>query len=152
MRIPKLDKYLNVLFRDITSFGSFAFHFFLLIFVLAMGDYTLVWKLLFSFFFTLAVTILIRMFYFKDRPSKQNFSNFAERIDAASFPSLHTARTVAMALIVINSVQKNAVTVFLAGFAAIIIYSRVYLQKHDWEDVAGGIILGVVTFFLALLI
>ncbi|MBI2102567.1 phosphatase PAP2 family protein [Candidatus Woesearchaeota archaeon] len=152
MKIHKFEKYLDVFFRDITSLGSFAFHFFLILFIAALGQLTLVWQLLFSFFFTLIATTIIRMFYFKDRPHKQTHANFIEKIDAASFPSLHTARTVAMVMIVLNAVQKNAVTIFLVGFSALIIYSRVYLKKHDWEDVAGGIILGVVTFFLALLV
>ena|SRR3989344_9338096 len=152
MKIHKFEKYLDVFFRDITSLGSFAFHFFLILFIVALGQLTLVWQLLFSFFFTLIATTIVRMFYFKDRPHKQTHTNFIEKIDAASFPSLHTARTVAMVMIVLNAVQKNAVTIFLVGFSALIIYSRVYLKKHDWEDVAGGIILGVVTFFLALLV
>lgn len=152
MKIDKFEKYLDVFFRDITSLGSFAFHFFLILFLLALGNLILVWQLLFSFFFTLLATTVVRMFYFKDRPHKQSHANFIEKIDAASFPSLHTARTVAMVLIVLNTLQNHAVTAFLVAFSALIIYSRVYLKKHDWEDVAGGIILGVITFFLATLV
>ena len=152
MDFHKFKKYLDVFFRDITSLGSFAFHLSLLLFITALGEFALFGQLLFSLVFTLLVTVIIRIFYFKDRPKKQEFENFIEQIDAASFPSLHTARTVALVLIVLNSLQNNAVTVFLVGFSILVIYSRVYLQKHDWEDVAGGIILGVVTFFLALLV
>lgn len=152
MKIDKFERYLDVFFRDITSLGSFAFHFFLILFVLALGKYLLVWQLLFSFFFTLLATTVIRTFYFKDRPHKQTHANFIEKIDAASFPSLHTARTVAMVLIILNTLQNHAVTAFLVAFSVLILYSRVYLKKHDWEDVAGGIILGVITFFLAMLV
>ncbi|MBS3169487.1 phosphatase PAP2 family protein [Candidatus Woesearchaeota archaeon] len=152
MKRPKFEKYLDVIFRDITTFGSFAFHFFLILFVLALGHFFLVWQLLFAFFFTLLVTVIIRQFYFKDRPLKQAHGNFVEKIDAASFPSLHTARIVAIVLLLLDFIQNNTVTAFLLGFSILVIYSRVYLKKHDWEDVAGGMILGVVTFFLALLV
>lgn len=152
MKRLKFEKYLDVVFRDITTFGSFAFHFFLILFVLALGHLILVWQLLFAFFFTLLVTVIIRQFYFKDRPQKQTHANFVEKIDAASFPSLHTARIVAIVLLLLDFIQDDVVTAFLFGFSALVIYSRVYLKKHDWEDVAGGMILGVVTFFLALLV
>ncbi len=152
MDIHKYDRYLDLLFRDITALGSFVFHLFLLLFIVALGKNDLLGQLLFSLFFTLIVTVVVRIFYFKDRPKKQEFENLLERLDAASFPSLHTARTVAMVLILLNYMQNNAVTIFLLCFSALVIYSRVYLQKHDWEDVAGGIILGVGTFFLALLV
>lgn len=152
MDIHKYDRYLDLLFRDITALGSFVFHLFLLLFIVAFGKNDLLGQLLFSLFFTLIVTVVVRIFYFKDRPKKQEFENFLERLDASSFPSLHTARTVAMVLILLNYMQNNAVTIFLLCFSALVIYSRVYLQKHDWEDVAGGIILGVATFFLALLV
>lgn len=152
MKLPHFEKYLEVLFRDITSFGSFVFHFFLIVFFLALKQNNLAGQLIFAFLFTLVVTVIIRTFYFKDRPKKQTHVNFLEKIDAASFPSLHTARTVAMVLILIDFIQQNTVTVFLMSFSVLVIYSRVYLKKHDWDDVAGGIILGVITFFLALLV
>ena len=131
MKRPKFEKYLDVIFRDITTFGSFAFHFFLILFVLALGHFFLVWQLLFAFFFTLLVTVIIRQFYFKDRPLKQAHGNFVEKIDAASFPSLHTARIVAIVLLLLDFIQNNTVTAFLLGFSILVIYSRVYLKKHD---------------------
>ncbi len=152
MDFQKYEKYLNIFFRDITAGGSLVFHLFLLLFIITLGKNDLFGQLLFSLFFTGMITVIVRMFYFKDRPQKQEFENLFERIDASSFPSLHTARTVAMVLILLDYMQNNGVTVFLLGFSALVIYSRVYLKKHDWEDVAGGIILGVVTFFLALLV
>lgn len=152
MDFQKYEKYLNIFFRDITALGSLVFHLFLLLFIITLGKNDLFRQLLFSLFFTLMVTVIVRMFYFKNRPQKQEFKNLFEKIDASSFPSLHTARTVAMVLIVLDYMQNNGVTVFLLGFSALVLYSRIYLKKHDWEDVAGGIIVGVVTFFLALLV
>jgi len=152
MDFHKYDKYLDVLFRDITALGSFVFHIILLLFLTTIEKNDLFTQLLFSLFFTLIVTIVVRLFYFKDRPQKQDYGNIFEKIDASSFPSLHTARTVALVLIVLNYLQNNTATVFLIFFSALVIYSRIYLEKHDWEDVAGGIILGVATFFLALLV
>ncbi|MBI4151394.1 phosphatase PAP2 family protein [Candidatus Woesearchaeota archaeon] len=152
MKEFQFKKHVDTLLRDITALGGFVFHSFLILFLFSLGEQRLSWLLFFAFLFTLMVTILIRAVYFKDRPHKQTYSNFFEKLDASSFPSLHTARTVALVLIVLNFIQNNLVATVLVGFSFLIIYSRVYLKKHDWEDVAGGIILGVVTFFLTLMV
>ena len=137
MKRPKFEKYLDVIFRDITTFGSFAFHFFLILFVLALGHFFLVWQLLFAFFFTLLVTVIIRQFYFKDRPLKQAHGNFVEKIDAASFPSLHAARTGFLTVFFVYYFNNMIISVILAVLALGVLYSRVYLRKHDIRDAAS---------------
>ncbi len=152
MDLKKIGKHLDVFFRDVTALGSYGFFFLLLLLILSLEKIQLFWQVLFGFGFTLLAVVIIRMFYFKDRPQRQQFSTFIERIDAASFPSLHTARIVMLTLLLIDYFQNDLATLFFTGVAFLVMYSRVHLRKHDWVDIAGGIILGVITFFLALMV
>ena len=143
------QKYQSQLFRDLTSLGSLVFFILVGIFVLSFQEYLLFWRLVFGGIFTLIATVLIRMFYFKNRPKKQQHDNFVERIDASSFPSLHTGRTIFLALLLINYFNNTYVTLFLTIFSLLIAYSRIHLQKHDWYDLFGGLVLGIITYLLA---
>jgi undecaprenyl-diphosphatase len=148
LKMKIYQKYLHQFFRDITSLGSFIFYCLLLLLVLAFQEFNLFFKLLFGLIFIMVISVLIRMIYFKHRPKKQDHSNFIEKIDASSFPSIHTARIVFLSLIFIFFFRNNFVTAFFVVLALIVAYSRVYLKKHDWFDLLGGIILALVTYWL----
>ena len=137
-----------MIFRDITSLGSFSLFVFLLLIVLAFQEIALFYKLLFGLVFTLLVIIIIRSFNFRNRPRKEKYSNFAERINASSFPSLHAARVVFITLAFISFSNQIYATILLAIAAIVIMYSRFYLKKHDLWDIAGGIVLGVLTWWI----
>ena len=103
--------------------------------------------LLFGIFIIYFLTFVIRIFYFKSRPKKVKYSNFIEKIDASSFPSVHAARTTFILLLLLVYFVRSF---FLAGglifVAFLACYSRIYLMKHDKVDVFGGIVLGIVSF------
>ncbi len=141
-----LRKHLDEFFRDITSLGSFAL--FLLVLLLFIAS-PLLAPLFFGFFVTLAAAVLIRIVYFKNRPKKEEHANFMERLDASSFPSLHAARIAFLALVLSTYFSNRYLSVIFFTLAVLVSYSRVYLQKHDWWDVVGGIAVGIVTFFMA---
>lgn len=148
------NKYLETFFRDITTFGGFAFYCLIMLLTLIFQEFTLLFKLLFGIIFTTLVIVLIRTFYFKNRPNQQEYDNFIDKIDASSFPSWHTAKIVFLVLVFSNFFQNNYpyFTLFLFLAALLVAYSRIYLKKHDWKDVLGGIILGMLTFLLSNLI
>ncbi len=148
------NKYLESGFRDITTFGSFVFYCLIMLFTLIFQEFTLLFKLLFGIIFTTLVIVLIRTFYFKNRPNQQEYDNFIDKIDASSFPSWHTAKIVFLVLIFSNFFQNNYpyFTLFLFLAALLVAYSRIYLKKHDWKDVVGGTVLGMLTFLLSNLI
>lgn len=143
-----LQKHLQIFFRDLTSFGGTAFYIFLIVFLLPFNQ-TLAIKLIFGFLFSFAVVLLIRTFYFKNRPSKETHQNYIEKIEASSFPSWHTARAVFLALIFIFFFQNPTITILLIILAFLTAYSRIHIRKHDWVDVLGGAILGVITYWLS---
>lgn len=146
------NKFIQMIFRDFTTFGGIVFFAFVIAIAFLSREYNLFFKLLFGFVFTAVITVVIRLVYFKNRPAKQEYSNIIEKIDASSFPSLHTARVVFISLTFVNVVNNKFLGAFLLLMAAIVAYSRVYLKKHDLLDLAGGLILGVITYWLALMI
>jgi membrane-associated phospholipid phosphatase len=139
-------------FRDITSFGSLVFYGLLLFFTLSLQEFKLFYVLLFGLLVTFAVIIGIRLVYFKPRPSKQAYKNIIEKIDASSFPSLHAARVMFLALVGIFAYKTIYTTIFLLTLTIIILYSRTHLKKHDWIDLGAGAFLGLLTYWLATLI
>jgi len=95
-----------------------------------------------------AITSIIRFFWFKRRPDKQKYKTWWQKIDASSFPSLHSARIVLLGLVMYFYFQNLSV-LMLAIIAMIGVgYSRIWLNRHDWKDVLGGYILGAAVFFL----
>src|SRR3989338_6517453 len=91
-------KYLDILFRDLTTFGGAIFFGLIVLLALAFHQETLAIDLIFGFIISLIILIPIRLLYFRNRPQKQTYSNIFERIDASSFPSWHTARIVFIAI------------------------------------------------------
>ncbi len=133
--------------RDVTALGSWFFVvLFLALFFFA--DRPKFWLLLAGMIFIVLAGYGIRVFYFKARPNKEEYGNWFERLDSSSFPSIHAARAAFYALF-FNGVFGNVlVLALLVVLGALVCYSRIRLKKHDWSDVAGGIVLGAAAYFL----
>ncbi len=144
-------KYLDILFRDITAFGGAFFYALIVMLALAFNHATFAIDLILGFLFSLLILVPIRLLYFRNRPRKQNYSNFFERIDASSFPSWHTARIMFLAITAIFYFQNTFLSIILVILAVLVCYSRIYLRKHDWVDLLGGIVLAAVTYWIVIL-
>jgi membrane-associated phospholipid phosphatase len=95
-------------------------------------------------------TVIIRIFYFKDRPNKMAYKNFMEKIDASSFPSVHGARITFIFIFLTLNMLKSFFLVFLSFIVVLlVIYSRIYLKKHYFIDLLGGIILGLFAYLIS---
>ena len=138
-----MKQVIETMVRDVTSLGGVVFT---LVLLLIEWKRNLFWQLLFGFVVLLGIVVVIRTFYFKDRPKKQKFSNFIERLDASSFPSLHAARAMFVALAF--GLEYGLLGLWLI-FAAAICYSRIYLRKHDWVDVTAGVVLGIGVYVIS---
>jgi len=145
-------KYLDILFRDLTTFGGALFYALIVLLAFAFNQTALAVDLILGFLISLIILVPIRLFYFRDRPQKQTYSNFLERIDASSFPSWHTARIVLLAITAIFYFNNMLVNIISVVLAVLVGYSRIYLKKHDWMDLLGGIILAGVTYWMVTLI
>lgn len=138
--------------RDISALGSLFFYALLMILFFALNDYTSLEKLFVGVILMYLVTIIIRLVYFKNRPDKFAYHNVIEKIDAASFPSLHAARTGFLSVFFAYYFDNMLISVILPLLALGILFSRVYLRKHDFMDVLAGAVLGVLAYFAVNLI
>jgi membrane-associated phospholipid phosphatase len=101
-------------------------------------------KMLICYFAIMAVSVFFKFFFFKERPNKQEYSNWLQKIDASSFPSVHSARAGALALL-LGYFHANAYLLSLFLILAVgVCYSRIFLKKHDLTDVFFGALLGLV--------
>ena len=141
----------ELIFKELTALGGSVFYGLLLMLVLLLGEITLFVDLLIGLFFTLFIVVLIRTFYFKNRPKKQKHYNYLEKIDASSFPSWHAARAIFLASMFSYFFVNKYITAVLILTALAVSYSRIYLKKHDWTDILGGLFLGTITFLLVFL-
>jgi len=96
----------------------------------------------------IAVEILsngVKLFYFKERPVKKKHDNFPEKIYAASFPSIHTARSsfFFFSLYSLSIFPVNVLALIAVVFVAI---SRLLLKKHFIMDVIVGLTIGYLVF------
>jgi len=152
MKIASFKHFFDDLIRDLTTFGGSLFYFILLVLVFVLQELVIFWQLLFSLIFSMLIVVLIRLVYFKPRPNKQDYKNIIEKIDASSFPSWHTARAFIIAFVFIVFFKSNDMTIFLLVMACLVSYSRIYLKKHDYYDLFGGLVLAGLTFYLSTLI
>ena len=134
--------------RDITTFGGAYFYFILTIMLYILGEAGVSLEIFIGFFAIYLTAIIIRLFYFKNRPKKEAYNNIAEKIDASSFPSVHSARAVFLALSISKIFEKPEMTALVILLAGLVCYSRIAIKKHYWTDVIGGIILGLAAFWL----
>jgi len=129
----------NIFFEQITVFGGFFFYLLVLGSCLLLNEIELFVNLFLSLFFVMAFSILIKLFYFKERPKKQKKTNLFERLDASSFPSVHAMRIFSIAFWLSLFFNNIIFTVYCFAIAILVMYSRIYLKKHYFVDVLGGI-------------
>ncbi len=145
--MSKIHEIVSIGFRDLTTFGGSPFYALILLFSLIFREWSLASNLFWGFVFIMGVVLIIRIFYFKNRPRKQAYRNFLEKMDASSFPSWHTARVFFLAFIFSYFLQSTIAAIFLTAIACLAAYSRIFLKKHDWWDVLGGLVLAGITFW-----
>lgn len=91
---------------------------------------------------------LIKFFFFKNRPNYESWTNWYEKIQASSFPSIHAARFGVFVGFTINQSPVflygfNLKFFILVLFFILVSYSRIILKKHYFIDVLVGAVLGV---------
>ena len=86
-------------FRDITSFASLLWYLAIVSVFFISKNYDVFIKLVTGLLFIYFIVIIIRTFYFKHRPIKYGYNSYIEKLDASSFPSLHSSRAAFMSKI-----------------------------------------------------
>lgn len=144
-----LEKYKNDCFRDLTSLGGGYILIVLIILMYLLNQIRLFKILLLGFILSYLMSFVIRLFYYKDRPNKEKYSNLLAKVDASSFPSVHSMRAIFLAIIFSQFFNNQYLSIFLILVALLVCYSRIYIKKHYLVDVIIGFILGI---FLALVL
>ncbi len=137
--------YLDDCFLAVTSLGSAYFYFLALVFLLSIDQSKLVFQLALGLVISYVIIFIFRLFYFKERPVKESYSNLFTRINASSFPSMHTLSFTYFSIVLIKTLNNKLTTIFLLILTILVGYSRIYIKKHYFIDVLYGWILGIIT-------
>ena len=143
------EKYIKKQFfeeiRNFTSFGDPLI--LLLIAAIVTGFSSNLLQIIAGLIIIELICSIIKLIYYKDRPNKEGHSNFLEKIDAGSFPSIHTARSSFVFLVLFMLAVSYVKWIFIA-LLLIVGLTRILLNKHYYFDVIVGYIIGILTFAL----
>jgi len=139
----------NKIWKIITFFGwPWIVILILLILFLTNFDQQVAFVLILSLFLEDLIGVAIKALFYKPRPKPQNFSNFLQKIDAWSFPSIHTSRSFVIA---ITSCLFLPIfeCIFFVILAWLIAYSRIHLQRHFWIDILWWAVIAIFSILVA---
>jgi len=142
--------------HDITSIGSLPFYGIVMAIILFNSEIVLTLRLLICLVLLYAVASSIRFLFFKTRPEdkgkKTRQMNLFEKIDASSFPSIHSARTAVLSILLYTKIPTTLGLLISLGILSSVMVSRIILRKHYTIDVIGGSILGLLTGYVILIL
>ncbi|MBI2542134.1 phosphatase PAP2 family protein [Candidatus Woesearchaeota archaeon] len=137
----------NDFFRDMTSFASLWWYLIITFVLLITKSYDTFARLLIGLLLMYLIVVPIRTFHFKHRPKRYSYNSYIEKLDASSFPSLHSSRAVFMSLVLMKFFNNHNISALLAAFVVVVAYSRIHLKKHDLSDVLAGAVVGIAAYF-----
>lgn len=134
--------------RDFTSLANPI----ILVFVpfAVMGLQPLFYKLLLALLVNEVLGSLIKIVFPKKRPNGQTYSNLVEKIDAGSFPSLHSSRITLVYLTLFSFADILSLKFAFLAVIPLVMLSRVQLKKHFWTDIIGGFVIGLLIWFISI--
>jgi len=138
---PFLKHKLGTWFRDFTSLANPLILLFVPLAVLKPSYNYLVLLILLAINET--ACSLIKIIFPKKRPDGQQYSNILEKIDAGSFPSLHTSRITITYLSLFFLSNVLVLKILYCLIIALVAYSRLQLKRHFLLDVIAGFVIGV---------
>ena len=147
-----IKKYTADAFSAITALGTAYFYFLLILLLLVINIRRLVIHLVIGLAICYTAVFIFRLFYFKERPVKEKYTNLITKISASSFPSLHTLSFTFLAIVFCSYFKNIYLSILLYIIAFLVGISRVYLKKHYFIDVLFGWILGVLAGIIYYLI
>jgi len=134
---------LETFWRDLTSICSSPVCLFIVFLLWLFGNSRLSLMLLACLILSYLLAALIRIFYFKKRPIKQKYTGLFEKIDASSFPSVHSMRAAILLVLFVDTYRNVFVIALFGALALLIPISRYILKKHYISDIIWGFIFGI---------
>lgn len=92
---------------------------------------------------------LIKIFFPKTRPNAQKYTNLLEKIDAGSFPSLHSSRITIVYLTLFSFANLLIFKIIFISIIPIVMLSRINLKKHFLTDIIGGFVIGLIIWWIS---
>ncbi len=140
-----LDEYKKIFIEGVRDFTSFGNPLILTIFAMfILGINLILVKIILGLIIIEFICSLIKVFYYKSRPIKKDYKNIIEKINAGSFPSIHTARSsfvfLSLFLITPSYLAKSLFFMIILLVAG----TRIILKKHYLIDVLFGLIIGII--------
>lgn len=138
---------LSAWMRDFTSLANPL----ILLFVpfAVLGPSKIFYVLLIALLANEIVGSVIKVIFPKKRPTGQTYKNILEKIDAGSFPSLHTSRITVVYLTLFAATSFLSLKIAFIIVIILVGFSRVFLKKHYPVDVLGGLVCGLLIFWLS---
>ncbi|MBI2076601.1 MAG: phosphatase PAP2 family protein [Candidatus Aenigmarchaeota archaeon] len=143
-----VNYYFNALMENVSALGSIFTHLLLLAVAFILND-AVFSPLLKGLILIYVIIMPIKIILFRNRPKKMKYKQLWEKFEASSFPSVHSARAIFLALVLSFRFSNAALSVLAALVSAMVVYSRIHMKKHYWGDVIGGAMGGAVIYFLA---
>jgi len=140
------------LVEGLTAFGSTAFYGFVIVFSLIYSMYDLAIQLIIAYALSLVIIVIIKSFYFRDRPKKMKAVTFLDRMNASSFPSLHSMRIIMLAIFCSTYLQNLYVTILSVVLVIITGVTRIVMKRHYVTDVLAGFLFGAVIALVMILV
>ncbi len=135
--------------QRITVFGRDEFYLFLMLLFFFLGYKEFGIRMFFGFIVAYILVVILRLIYFKERPIKYESKTFLDRIEASSFPSMHTVRfSMLTTLVYFNFLGNYFLFLLFLILLILISYSRIKLKRHYISDVIVGIILGFILGYI----
>ena len=135
--------YMDAAMRDITSLGTIYFLGILIVALFSFGQHNLVYKLIIGQIIMFMITMPLKLTFFRNRPNRMHHKNIIERIEASSFPSVHTFRAFFISTVLILTFNNLILTLLLSLLSFAVAYSRIYLKKHYYSDIVVALFLGI---------
>ncbi|MFT4645023.1 MAG: membrane-associated phospholipid phosphatase [Planctomycetota bacterium] len=93
---------------------------------------------------------LIKIIFPKTRPNGQQYNNLLEKIDAGSFPSLHSSRITIVYLTLFTFANLLLFKGIFISIIPIVMLSRINLKKHFITDIIGGFVIGLIIWWISI--
>jgi undecaprenyl-diphosphatase len=141
---------LDEVIRDAAGLGGLAIYLLVTVIFFLLGNMKVAAELVIALALLYAIIAVIRTIFFRKRPDRQKYSGFFTKIDASSFPSMHSARSATLAIILAMVFPHTTIRILLIIAVLGVAYTRVRLKRHYESDVIGGLILGAIVAWLAI--
>lgn len=137
-------KIFSLIFDDFSFFGSLPFFLFITLSALFIGNIELFYRLAYFLLISIIVIIAIKTIHYKDRPQKEEFDIFMEKMVASSFPSSHSLTITALTIFLSLAYPYIWVVTMFSIISLMVYIQRYVTKKHFFVDIVGGILTAIV--------